>query len=253
MRQGVMASVFTRVNSLLTAAEHAITEMMQASYRTWLAAVRGSVMTPYNRFHLPPDPGGVWAASPFWNSRINALMRDLRELARHGWLDAAEDIGQSLPFDSSSSVLADQLQRTRNLMVRTPDEVYRRVVKELAKGGSVDEQAQRVRAYLDYAGVENWPERARTVAVTEVNRAYVFGGLAAAQRLQIRLGTLYKRWDARRDEATRAAHRRAHGQTRVVNQFFEVGGEHLMAPLDPSGSASNVINCRCRSSYLRRP
>lgn len=248
-----MASPFSAIAAFLAAAERAITETMEAAYRTWLAAVRASVLAPYNRFRLSPDPHGVWAASALWNGRIDRLLQDLRGLARRGWLDASGDIGESLPFDSSSAILSDTLQRTRNLLVRTPDEVYRRVVSELAKGGTIDQQAERVRQLLDYTGTENWPSRARTVAVTEVNRAYAFGGFAAAQRLQIRLGTLYKRWDARRDDATRAAHQRAHGQVRTVSQPFDVGGEHLDVPLDPSGSPHNVINCRCRAEYSRRP
>jgi hypothetical protein len=240
------------VAGFLAAAERAISQLVQGFYRTWLAAVRGAVLAPYNRFRLSPDPNGVWAATPLWNSRIDRLMRELRALARQGWIDASDDIGEELPFDASSPILADQLQRTRNLMVRTPDEVYRRVIGELAKGGSIDEQAERVRRLLDFEGVENWESRARTVATTEVHRAYAFGGLAAALRLQQRLGPLSKRWDSRRDAAVRNGHMRAHGQVRPVSQPFEVSGEALMAPLDPSGSPSNIINCRCRAEYLRR-
>ena len=240
------------VFEFLAAAERAIASLVEGFYRTWLAAVRGSVLAPYNRFRLSPDPNGVWAASPFWNSRIDRLMRELRELARRGWIDASNDIGEELPFDASSSILADTLQRTRNLMVRTPDEVYRRVVAELAKGGTIDQQADRVRQLLDFTGTENWEGRARTVAATEVWRAYAFGGLAAAQRLQLRVGNIFKRWDSKRDAAVRNGHRRANGQTVALNQPFQVSGESLMAPLDPAGSPSNVINCRCRAEYLRR-
>lgn len=240
------------VAGFLAAAERAVAALMTAAYRKWLALARASVLAPYNRFRLAPDPGGVWSAAPWWDRHVDRLMVELRKLARRGWEDAAGDVGESLPYDQSSSLLADTLQRTQNLMVRTPDEVYRRVVAELAKGGSIDEQAQRVRDLLDFEGVENWGSRAETVAVTEVNRAYAFGGLAAAQRLQLRLGTLFKRWDSMRDPAVRAAHRRAHGQVRPVSQPFEVGGESLMAPVDPSGSPSNVINCRCRAQYSRR-
>lgn len=247
-----MADLFSRISSMLAAAERAITELMTAAYRSWLAAVRGAVLAPYNRFGLAPDPQGVWTANALWNGKVDRLMRDLRELARQGWGDASDELDEALPFDSSSSILAQQLQRTRNMMVRTPDEVYKRVLAELAKGGPVDEQVQRVRELLDFTGTENWGSRARTVAVTEVNRAYAFGGLAAAQRLQLRLGMLFKRWDARRDAATRPAHHRAHGQIRPVNQPFHVGPDHLDAPLDPSGSPSNVINCRCRATYSRR-
>lgn len=240
------------VAAFLAAAERAITAAVVSAYRTWLAAVRGAVLAPYNRFKLSPDPNGVWMASPLWNGRVERLMAELRQLARRGWIDVARDLGEELPFDAKSSILADQLQRTQNLMVRTPDEVYRRVIAELAKGGSIDQQADRVRQLLDITGTENWESRARTVAATEVWRAYAFGGLAAAKRLELRLGAIFKRWNSKRDEAVRNGHRRADGQTVSLNQPFEVSGEHLMAPLDPSGSPSNVINCRCHAEYLRR-
>lgn len=240
------------VFAVLAAAERAVTRSVLEAYRTWLAAVRGAVLAPFNRFRLQPNPNGVWAASPLWNSRMERFLRDLREVARHGWNDTAGDLGESLPFDPQSSILQDQLQRTRNLMVRTPDEVYRRVVGELAKGGSIDEQAERVRRLLDFTGTENWESRAKTVASTEVWRAYAFGGYAAAQRLSLRHGGITKRWDSRRDAAVRNGHRRAHGQTRPLNQPFEVAGEALMVPLDPVGSPSNVINCRCIAKYTRR-
>lgn len=239
------------VFAVLAAAERAITEKVVAAYRTWLALVRAAVLAPYNKFRLAPNPGGVWSAAPWWDRHVDRLMVDLREVARRGWDEAAGDLSESLPFDHQSSILADQLQRTRNLMVRTPDEVYRRVIAELAKGGTIDEQAERVRRLLDITGVENWDSRARTVAATEVWRAYAFGGYAAAQRLSLRVGGITKRWDSRRDAAVRNGHRRAHGQTRPLNQPFEVAGEALMVPLDPSGSPSNVINCRCRAEYQR--
>lgn len=240
------------VFAVLAAAERAITQAVLEAYRTWLAAVRGAVLAPFNRFRLQPDPNGVWAASALWNSRVERFLRDLREVARHGWQDAAGDLGESLPFDHQSAILQDQLQRTRNLMVRTPDEVYRRVIAELAKGGTIEQQAERVRQLLDITGTENWESRAKTVASTEVWRAYAFGGYAAAQRLSLRVGGITKRWDSRRDAFVRNGHRAAHGQTRLLSEPFEVMGEQLMVPLDPAGSPSNVINCRCRAEYLRR-
>jgi hypothetical protein len=35
-----------------------------------------------------------------------------------------------------------------------------------------------------------------------------------------------------------------------MDQAFEVGGEMLMYPGDPAGSAGNVINCRCAISHV---
>lgn len=53
-------------------------------------------------------------------------------------------------------------------------------------------------------------------------------------------------WDASGDSRTRSAHRAADGQTVTGwNEPFIVGGESLMYPGDPSGSAENTIQCRC--------
>jgi hypothetical protein len=151
----------------------------------------------------------------------------------------------------------DQLQRTRNLMVRTPDEVYRMVVDELGKGHALGESnaqlAQRVRGVLDVTGTENWPARAQTVAVTEVHRAYNFGALAAAQRAQMReFVSLMKKWVSKHDSRVRVGIWPLTGirRSRWDSRSF-VGGEPLWAPGDPAGSPSNVINCRCKVRFHR--
>ena len=56
---------------------------------------------------------------------------------------------------------------------------------------------------------------------------------------------MQKEWISASDERTRAAHREANGQIVDFNKPFLVKGEALMRPGDPSGSASNVVNCRC--------
>lgn len=58
---------------------------------------------------------------------------------------------------------------------------------------------------------------------------------------------LGKQWlSARIPKRTRPSHWAAHGQIVLVAEPFRVGGEDLMYPLDPAGSAGNTINCLCR-------
>ncbi len=52
-------------------------------------------------------------------------------------------------------------------------------------------------------------------------------------------------WLSAHDSFVRDAHAEADGQVVVKGQKFNVGGEPLIAPGDPSGSPENVINCRC--------
>ncbi|MGJ8500968.1 phage minor head protein, partial [Glaesserella parasuis] len=62
---------------------------------------------------------------------------------------------------------------------------------------------------------------------------------------------MVKVWSAAHDERTRVAHAEADGQTRPVDEPFEVGGELLRYPGDrANGSAKNTIQCRCTATYV---
>jgi hypothetical protein len=58
---------------------------------------------------------------------------------------------------------------------------------------------------------------------------------------------IQKTWNAILDSKVREAHFEADGQTVGVKDFYIVGGESLMYPRDPNGSAGNTIRCRCVS------
>lgn len=246
------------VAAVLAAAETAVAAYVLAVYTKWLAAVSTAVLGGFLRFGIAPDPGAIWSTVPLWERQIEGLIERLGLIARAGWINAANQLGVDLAFNPDDPVLVDQLQRTRNLMVRTPDEVYQQIIKvigeSVAAGETTEGQARRVRHVLDVTGTENWPARARTVAVTEVHRAWNFGALAASMRIQRREATVtvFKTWDAKDDSRTRPAHDRADGQTVSIYQPFIVNMEPLMMPGDPSGSPSNVIACRCRPQFSRR-
>lgn len=85
--------------------------------------------------------------------------------------------------------------------------------------------------------------RAQTIARTETAAAASYTAQAIAELGGI---TMIRRWVSAENERTRQAHRDADGQERGMHEPFEVGGELLMYPGDPNGSAHNVINCRCQ-------
>ncbi len=245
------------VSAVLTAAEAAVAAYVLAAYTRWLAEVVAKVLAGFLRFGVGPDPGAIWSTTPVWDRLIDGLIDRLMPIARAGWINASEQLGVHLPWNPDDPILADMLQRTMNLMVRTPDEVYRQILDVLgrtsATGGTVEDQVAGVRHVLDVTGTENWPSRSKTVATTEVHRAFNMGSLAAAMRIQHDdLSPLNKRWVARDDSATRPGHARADGQIRPINQPFIVNMEPLMMPGDPSGSPSNVISCRCDVKFTRR-
>lgn len=246
--EGVSTGTVTAVATVvLVAAELALAKAILSAYGRWLGKVASAIFAV-----LPINPSIIWSLIPDWNREVSALMRDLARIAEQGWVEAARqlDVPQA-KFDITNPLVQDQLRRTRNFMVRTPDEVYMMIIRALDKNaGDQSAQVAAVRNILNVTGTENWQARARTVAVTEVHRAYNFGSLAAA--MNVGRG-VRKRWNSKDDAATRPAHDIADGQTRPVFQPFTVGGEALLAPGDPNGSPWNVIQCRCKLSYLRSP
>ncbi|MEW4368619.1 phage head morphogenesis protein [Paenibacillus kandeliae] len=59
-----------------------------------------------------------------------------------------------------------------------------------------------------------------------------------------------KKWRAAGGKRTREDHRKANGQIVNVDEPFTVGGEKLMHPGDPAGSAKQIANCRCTTQAV---
>ncbi len=82
---------------------------------------------------------------------------------------------------------------------------------------------------------------AETIARTEVVGAYNAG----SSIIRREAGVEQKQWVSTNDDRTRDAHLDADGQTVSEYADFIVDGEALEYPGDPSGSVSNIVNCRC--------
>jgi len=104
-------------------------------------------------------------------------------------------------------------------------------------GESSQQLAQRVRDTMGHE-INNAP----TVARSEINPRYQEG-----QREGMRQSGVVKKkeWLSAFSESSRDEHLAADGQQVGLDDSFEVGGEPLQYPGDPSGSASNIINCIC--------
>ena len=83
--------------------------------------------------------------------------------------------------------------------------------------------------------------RAKTVARTEVFGAVNHGRQVLMEESSFKR----KKWFTAIDENVRTPHMEAHEQDKPIGKPFIVGGEELMHPGDPEGSAGNIINCRC--------
>ena len=93
--------------------------------------------------------------------------------------------------------------------------------------------------------------RANIIARTETHTAANFGAQQAAELTGL---NMKREWVSAQDDRTRdtseADHVDADGQTVGMKEPFTVSGEKLMFPGDPSGSAANVINCRCAVVFI---
>lgn len=143
------------------------------------------------------------------------------------------------------------LNEAGNRLVRLPDEVYALVVRQVeegvARGESVQDIARRVDTVLTATGSERWPNRAVTVARTEVMAAVNAGAYAGAVRDAELRGdpAPFKVWLSTEDARTRPTHNEADKQRTLLTSPFTVGGAQLQFPGDPRGPAPEVINCRC--------
>jgi hypothetical protein len=127
------------------------------------------------------------------------------------------------------------------------------VLQRAAIGGlTVQDAIKQIGANLDDSKIfKSIAARAETIFRTEVLRVQSIATQARMQanREAMRKAgwALGKRWLATPDKRVRLSHLAVMGQEREVDEPFKVGGEELMYPRDPAGSAENTISCRCIS------
>ena len=215
---------------------------VSAAITRWLGSARAAVFSAGRRY---PDPSAVMSTQPQWDEEVDGLLVDLDEVNRSAWEDAS-----GRPYISANSFAVTQLALTENLLKRIPEETYQRIFAQLVEGQqageTIDQIADRIDRVLIFSGSDWWPNRARTIAQTEVHRAWQNGVLAAALYYEPATGPGWtKTWHTEMDGKERASHRRANGQRRKLADKFQVGGVDLMYPGDPTAPADEVINCRC--------
>ena len=89
-------------------------------------------------------------------------------------------------------------------------------------------------------------DRSMSIATNEVMRVHSVASFTRIVDLGKRHDGLGKEWlHIPAARVPRVAHVLASGQVRAPNEPFLVGGEELMYPRDPSGSAANTIYCHC--------
>lgn len=187
--------------------------------------------------------------SAYWRARTEALAEAMYEAAvTHGVARINSDFGVSFDLEAPfvrGFIAARANQLAGQVTSSTYAAIQSALADGVANGASIDDLATAVQDVFDVAS----RSRAKTIARTEVISASNGSASLAAAQLppDVVAGA---EWISTADDRTRDDHVDADGQVVPVGTPFTVGGEQLAYPGDPSGSADNVINCRCTVAHL---
>lgn len=175
----------------------------------------------------------------------------LNKCYEEGFLGTMYDLqGQGIPLcfpmDQEAMVRAVQLDSkiSDGLYSRLGEDVAvlkKKITSEVSRGISTgmtfSQVAQQLASYTNI-GFNN----AVRISRTEGHRIQVQSGMDACYKARENGAEVVKQWDASLDKRTRESHARVDGEIRELDEKFSNG---LMFPGDPSGGASEVVNCRC--------
>ena len=133
-------------------------------------------------------------------------------------------------------------RRITEITSTTGNDIRRIVANAREEGLSERDTAKLIR---EIAPIKS-ASRAQTIARTEAHGSSQGISLDVANQTDI---PMKKVWLSDQGESARDEHLDINGQSRPLSQPFNVGGEELDYPGDPSGSAENVINCVCVIGY----
>lgn len=152
--------------------------------------------------------------------------------------DVAARYDMSVPDGSAilKWIRAQESKHSKLVNDTTADEISKILADARANGESIPEMVAKTKQYFD--GIAYRAERVARTNVIAVNNA-------SAQDVYTENGVEKHEWLATNDDRTRDDHAEADGQVVGINEPFDIGGESLMYPGDPAGSADETINCRC--------
>lgn len=183
---------------------------------------------------------------------------NVQNLIRSGFETAVRRLDADTTFDPNDPEVREVMERLNNkargIAKTTRDRLNSQIRTGIAENESVEDIQGRVLSELRrMAEGDRDPDtgiqqsRARRIASTTTTTAFERGQKSAFERT----GMYGRMWLSQRDGFVRRGHVEADGQQRTVGEPFNVRGqldrskEELQYPGDPSGRASNVINCRC--------
>jgi SPP1 gp7 family putative phage head morphogenesis protein len=190
----------------------------------------------WRKTFLPVVRGIITARGESLNADFG-MQFDVRNLFAEQWFDDYM-LKFAQPINKTTSDDVSRLQQTAMEQGWSIPDMQKALGvlfdQYLTGGGLTDEERQwfqdRTPAY-----------RTENIARTETMRASNAGSTALFQDW----GVGQKEWLATKDNRTRPEHWAANGQVVGIDESFDVGGEKLEYPGDPSGDPANTCQCRC--------
>lgn len=214
--------------------------------------------TDWQIYYLPQMKAAVERALTVFGDKYGVQMRDMQREFWDAGIELVDlplrEVGVLVSIPEIDTTMISILQGySTDLVEGLTKSAIKKINTELTLGlmgqKSPYEVMQAVGRNLKDKGIfKSITARADTILRTEAGRIYEAAGqLRKEAAASVVLG-LKKQWHyGHSPKMPRLDHMAAHGQIREVNEPFKVGGEELMYPRDPKGSAKNTINCGCTS------
>ena len=154
----------------------------------------------------------------------------------------------AFPIDQAAAVQAIQLDSNiseglyKKLGVDTL-KLKKAIASEITRGIATNMAYQDIARNVDNVAKAGYSNAVR-IARTEGHRIQQAANMDAQRKAKAVGASVVKEWSAALDGRTRPEHRKMDGEIKDIEEKFSNG---LMFPGDPSGKASEVINCRCTS------
>ena len=185
---------------------------------------------------------------------LTDLSKETSERFKAFKLTGKKDIFDNFVENSIYSILASNVLSTATTVssntVATASAVIMQTMVNAVSNPIAAEPENVANAIANRIGGQNSVSRAMTIARTETHKAANVSQYTRAESAATDSGLdVVVEWISTNDGRVRDSHKNTNGQTRPMGQPFNVGGESMKYPSDPTASAENTINCRCVLGY----
>lgn len=230
--------------------------MMAAIERRMGADMRAELIRAMKAYVAQWEATGGFAPMPQHKAEVEAVVAQYVQVSVVSVGASVLDSGKSMhglerrDFSATMARIARRYimqEAVRQRITSIADTTRNQIIAAVARGFEDGLGQTGIAGLILDSVAEIATQRAYVIARTETHGAANYGAYAAADETGLDLN---KEWISAEDERTRESHAEANGQVQPMESPFIVGGEALMYPGDPSGSAANVINCRCTVGYI---